>query len=72
VWPLERIEKRKRLIEWDESGDVPVKRGLNWSVIESIPIHEDIKQGKGNRDELIANYQESIRNAGKAGIPVLC
>lgn len=72
VWPLERIEKRKRLIEWDDSKETPLQRGLNWSVIESIPIHEDIKQGKENRDELISNYQESIRNAGRAGIPVVC
>lgn len=72
VWPLEALEKRKRLIEWDDSRPKPVRRGLTWSVIESIPVHEDIKQAKPNRDKLIENYKESIRNAGKAGIPVLC
>lgn len=72
VWPREKIEKRKRFIEWDDSGQVPRQRGLSWSVIESIPIHEDIKQGKPSRDACIENYKESIRNAGQAGIPVLC
>lgn len=72
VWPLEKIEKRKRFIEWDDSREVPVRRGLTWSVIESIPVHEDIKQGKPTRDVYIENYIESLKNAGKAGIPVVC
>ena len=72
VWPLEELEKRKRFIEWDDSQRIPKKRGLTWSVVESIPVHEDIKQGKPNRDQLIENYKESIRNLGKVGIPVLC
>jgi mannonate dehydratase len=72
VWSYEAIMKRKHLIEWDDSQGKPRKRGLIWSVIESIPVHEDIKQAKPKRDELIENYKESIRNAGKAGIPVLC
>lgn len=72
VWDLKAIEDRKRFIEWDDNQAVPKPRGLSWSVIESIPVHEDIKQGKPNRDKYIENYTESIRNAGKAGIPVLC
>ena len=71
TWPIEAIEERKRMIEWDDSINPPQPRGLNWSVIESIPIHEDIKQGKPNRDEWIEKYKESIRNVGKAGIPVV-
>lgn len=71
TWPLEAIEERKRIIEWDDSISPPEPRGLTWSVIESIPIHEDIKQGKPSRDECIEKYKESIRNVGKAGIPVL-
>ncbi len=69
VWRIEELEKRKRLIEWDENSKKP--RGLTWSVIESIPVHEDIKQGKPNRDVWIEKYKESIRNVGKVGIPVL-
>jgi mannonate dehydratase len=72
VWSYEAIKERKHLIEWDDSQGKPRKRGLTWSVIESIPVHEDIKQARPNRDKLIENYKQSIRNAGKAGIPVLC
>ncbi len=71
VWTEESIAKRKRYIEWDDSGKISKPRGLTWSVIESIPIHEDIKQGKPTRDKWIEKYKESIRNAGKVGIPVL-
>lgn len=45
VWTLETIEERKRTIEWDDSVSPAQPRGLTWSVIESIPVHEDIKQG---------------------------
>ena len=72
IWELKAIEERKRFIEWDDNQPVPQPRGLTWSVIESIPVHEDIKQGKPSRDKYIENYTESIRNVGKAGIPVLC
>lgn len=71
-WGLKAIEDRKRFIEWDDNQPVPRSRGLSWSVIESIPVHENIKQGKSNRDKFIESYIESIQNVGKAGIPVLC
>ena len=71
VWTEELIAARRRHIEWDDSISPSKPRGLNWSVIESIPVHEDIKQGKANRDEWIGKYKESIRNVGKVGIPVL-
>lgn len=62
VWTVEELEKRKRMIEWDYSKNPPRKRGLRWSVIESIPVHEDIKLGKPTRDKWIENYKQSIRN----------
>ncbi len=71
VWTEEDITCRKKLIEWDENFSPRRPRGLTWSVIESIPVHEDIKQGRSNRDEWIEKYKESIRNVGKAGIPVV-
>nr|WP_321452498.1 mannonate dehydratase [uncultured Carboxylicivirga sp.] len=71
VWTEEMILARKRLIHWDDSVTPPKPRGLNWSVIESIPVHEDIKQGKETKDEWIEKYKESIRNVGKAGIEVV-
>ncbi len=71
VWTEELIAERKRHIEIDDSVKPSKPRGLDWSVIESIPVHEDIKQGKPTRDMWIEKYKESIRNVGKVGIPVL-
>jgi len=71
VWPKKAIAERKRHIEWDDSVVPGKPRGLSWSVIESIPVHEDIKLGKATRDFWIKKYKESIRNTGKVGIPVL-
>lgn len=72
VWTLEALEERLRIIEWDDSKTPPRRRGLDWSVIESIPVHEDIKQGKPKRDEWIEKYKESLKNVGKIGVPVVC
>ena len=63
VWLRERVDALASVI--DEAG-------LELSVIESIPVHEDIKLGKASREELTDNYAQSIRNIGGAGIPVLC
>ena len=63
AWPLENILALKAKIE---AHDMVLE------VIESVPVHEDIKLGKPSRDRLIANYQETIRNLGKAGIKVNC
>jgi len=63
VWPLEKIELLKGKIE---------EKGLELSVIESVPVHEDIKLGLDTRDKYIKNYQDTIRNLGKAGIGVVC
>ncbi|HEY2853939.1 MAG TPA: mannonate dehydratase [Gemmatimonadaceae bacterium] len=46
--------------------------GLSLAVVESIPVHEDIKLGRPSRDRLIDNYAESIRAIGAAGVKVLC
>ena len=63
VWPLDAILERRALIE---------KAGLTWSVIESIPLHNDIKTWSGDVDRYIDNYRESIANVGKAGIGTVC
>lgn len=63
VWPLERIEALKQAVE---------SHGLTLSVIESVPVHEDIKIGLPTRDKYIDNYKKTIVNLGKCGIPVVC
>ncbi len=64
VWEFDKIMERKKIIE-----NNPL---LKWSVIESIPVHEDIKTGNKNRNKWIENYKKSIENVGKAKIPTLC
>ncbi len=63
AWPMEKIAALKARVE---------AAGLALSVIESIPVHEDIKLGRPSRDRYIENYRSSIRAMGRLGIPVLC
>jgi mannonate dehydratase len=63
VWPLEDIYARKAEIE---------KAGLEWSVIESIPLHNDLKKRTGDFKSQLENYKQSIRNVAQAGIKVVC
>jgi mannonate dehydratase len=72
IWTVEDLEKRKRMIEWDYAKNPPRKRGLTWSVIESVPVHEDIKLGKPGRDQWIEKYMQTIKNVGWVGIPTIC
>ena len=63
AWPMERILRLKSLCD---------EKGLEMEVIESVPVHEDIKLGRPTRDRYIANYAETIRNLGKAGVKCIC
>ena len=63
AWPLDRISALSEVVDG---------HGMSLAVIESIPVHEDIKLGLPTRDRLIDNYCESVRNLGRAGVPVLC
>ena len=62
-WPLADVNQRKSEIE---------SHGLNWAVIESIPLHNDIKTRTGDYQRYIDNYKTSVRNAGTAGVSVVC
>lgn len=63
VWPIEKIRALKDTIE---------AHGLKLEVIESVPVHEDIKLGKPSRDRLIDNYGQTLRNLAACGIEVVC
>ena len=69
-WSPEEIAKRQREVEWDEARQRP--SGLKWSVIESLPIHEDIKTRSGNYRHYIDVYKQCVRNLGEAGVRTLC
>ncbi len=63
VWDTQKISDLRAEIE---------SAGLTFEVVESIPVHEDIKLGRPARDGLIEKYCQSVQNMGDLGIPVLC
>jgi len=63
AWPRDRVERLAEAVD---------NEGLSLAVVESIPVHEDIKLGRPTRDRLIDNYAESIRAIGTVGARVLC
>jgi mannonate dehydratase len=62
VWTIDEIEAYKRHF---------IKCGLDWTVVESLPVHEGIKSGNGNASQWIENYKESLRNLAACGIKVV-
>ena len=62
-WPKSKLERLAAMID---------DAGLEFAVVESIAVHEDIKLGRPSRDRLLDQYCESVRAMGELGIPVLC
>ena len=63
VWSLDKLLHMKKLCN---------DAGLEMEVIESVPVHEDIKLGKPSRDKYIEAYSQNIINCGKAGVKCIC
>lgn len=62
VWPVEEIEKRRKMVE---------AAGMTWTVIESLPVHDDIKRQTGHWQQYIENYKTSLRNVAAGGLKVV-
>lgn len=69
VWSDEEIAKRQAEIRVRTDG---AASGIEWEVIESLPVSEDIKKQKGDWRQHIENYKQSLRNVAKAGLEVVC
>ena len=63
VWTREKINDLKSYIE---------SYGMRWSVVESLPVSESIKYAGADRDQLIENYKQSLRNLSAEGIHTIC
>jgi mannonate dehydratase len=59
LWPRAAIRERKAVVE---------AAGLKWTAVESVPVHEDIKTGRGDLKTLFHNYRETLRNLAAEGI----
>lgn len=62
IWSVEEINKRVKVAR---------DAGLTWTVIESLPVHEDIKKQKGAWKQYIENYKQSLRNVAQCGLKVV-
>lgn len=63
VWEIKEIKAHQKLIE---------AAGLTWGVVESVPIHEDIKQRTGAFEHYINNYKQTLKNLASCGIHTVC
>lgn len=63
VWPGKEISQRKKEIEGS---------GLNWGVVESVPVHEDIKKRSGHYLKFTESYKQTLLNLGREGIRTVC
>ncbi len=68
IWSVEAIKERIQIIEKDNNRYSKLK----WLVVESLPVHEDIKKGLPSREYFIENYKHSLQNLAKCGIKTVC
>ena len=66
VWTIEDIKVRLKEVEWDSINDRATN--LKWTIVESVPVHEDIKKRVNKYSEYIENYKKTLINLGKCGI----
>jgi mannonate dehydratase len=69
VWTPDEIARRQQEVGHRSDG---APSGLQWEVIESLPVSEDIKKQKGDWRAHVANYKQSLRHVAAAGIDVVC
>ena len=69
IWPLDRIQQRQLEIATKQDGS---SSGLQWEVVESLPVSEAIKKQRGEWRQHIANYKISLENLSSAGIKTVC
>lgn len=62
IWTIEEIQKRQLMIR---------NEGLEWTVVESLPVHEEIKRASGNYLQYIENYKISLQNLAECGIKTI-
>jgi len=62
IWTIEAIKERQEIIK---------AAGMEWTVIESLPVHEEIKRACGDYKLYIENYKTSLRNIAQCGIKVI-
>ena len=63
IWTVNEIKQRKKVIE---------ANGLKWTVVESLPVHEEIKKRSKLCITYINNYIKSLKNLSRCGIKTVC
>lgn len=69
VWSIDEITKRQQEVECDNTTDTST--GLTWMIVESVPVHEDIKKRTGNYKQYIDAYCQTLHNLAQCGIYVV-